>query len=164
MKSTTWLLNYWHNARFVHETLANSNYPRQLASVRSWGPREEEQSDSPRLTFIWTSRVMLHQSSNLHGDSLWMFMFLGRGFFSPRILWQQRCVFASAQHTEYFFFFFSNWSPSCTLASSRIALYWYRSCDFRLQSLKPVVFRSFSTESILLVWSLRTKYFIIASY
>jgi hypothetical protein len=44
-------------------------------------------------------------------------------------------------------FFCSRWSPSWTLASSITALYGSRSCDLCHQFVKPIMFRSYSTQS-----------------
>jgi hypothetical protein len=45
------------------------------------------------------------------------------------------------------FFFYGCYSPWWILACFTIALHFFRSCDYRLQFLKPIVFKSSSTES-----------------
>jgi hypothetical protein len=56
-----------------------------------------------------------------------------------------------------FFFFCGCYSPWWTLAPFKIARHWSRSCDFRLQFLKPSVFRVSSTEPSHLTAGLPTR-------
>jgi hypothetical protein len=51
------------------------------------------------------------------------------------------------RNVKFYYFFCGRYSPWRTLASFTIALHWSSSCDFRLQFLTPIVFKSSSTES-----------------
>jgi hypothetical protein len=59
---------------------------------------------------------------------------------------------------HFFFFFCRRYSPWWTSASFMIACHWSWSCDFRLQFLMPIVFRSSSTESSHLIAGLPTRW------
>jgi hypothetical protein len=53
--------------------------------------------------------------------------------------------------------FCGRYSPRRTLASFTITRHWSLSCDFRLQFLTPIVFKSFSAESSHLIAGLPTR-------